>query len=178
MKISVCMKFESSCKSTTMKFETYLRNTPSSISTSTKDQQEALFHPKKRQTDSEENLAQSLDLAAKWTSCEICEESEAKGKAAHDKEIKWWEGKKSRTITEKNKRSGCWWSQNQRMAQNYGAESCKYCKYHIIHSPQGFSGIIYNSGWQTLPDCLRLRCRLQVMKEWVMMPLYMSVKVR
>ena len=73
-----------------MKFETYLRNTPSSISTSTKDQQDALFHPKKRQTDSEENLTQSLDLAANqlWTSCEICEESEAKGKAAHDKEIK------------------------------------------------------------------------------------------
>ena len=64
MKICVCMKFETSCKSTTMKFETYLRNTPSSISTSTKDQQEALFHPKERQTDSEENLTQSLDLAA------------------------------------------------------------------------------------------------------------------
>ena len=41
-----------------------MRNTPSSIGTSTKDQQEALFHPKKRQTDSEENLTQSLDLAA------------------------------------------------------------------------------------------------------------------
>ena len=33
------------------------------------------------------------------------------------------------------------------------------CKYHIIHSPQGFSGIIYNTGWGTLPDCLR--CSLQ-----------------
>ena len=66
MKITVCMKFETSCKSTTMKLETYLRNTPSSINTSTKDQQEALFHPKKRQTvtDSEENLTQNLDLAA------------------------------------------------------------------------------------------------------------------
>ena len=52
---------------------------------------------------------------------------------------------------------------------------CK-CKYHIIHFPQGFSGIIYNTGWGTLPDCLR--CSLQVMKEWVMMPPYMSVKVR
>ena len=47
------------------------------------------------------------------------------------------------------------------------------CKYHIIRSPQGFSGIIYNTGWGTLPDCLR--CSLQVMKEWVMMPPYMSV---
>ena len=28
------------------------------------------------------------------------------------------------------------------------------CKYHIIHSPHGFSGIIYNTGWGTLPDCL------------------------
>ena len=37
------------------------------------------------------------------------------------------------------------------------------CKYLIIHSPQGFSGIIYNTGWGTLPDCLR--CSLQVMKE-------------
>ena len=37
------------------------------------------------------------------------------------------------------------------------------CKHHIIHSPQGFSGIIYNTGWGTLPDCLR--CSLQVMKE-------------
>ena len=36
-------------------------------------------------------------------------------------------------------------------------------KYLIIHSPQGFSGIIYNTGWGTLPDCLR--CSLQVMKE-------------
>ena len=49
-------------------------------------------------------------------------------------------------------------------------------KYHIIHSPQGFSGIIYNTGWGTLPECLK--CSLQVMKEWVMMPSYMSVKVR
>ena len=37
------------------------------------------------------------------------------------------------------------------------------CKHHIIHSPQGFSGIIYNTDWGTLPDCLR--CSLQVMKE-------------
>ena len=60
------------------------------------------------------------------------------------------------------------------------------CKYHIIHSPQGFLGIIYNTrspvwapdntGWGTLPDSLR--CSLQVMKEWVMMPPYMSVNVR
>ena len=28
---------------------------------------------------------------------------------------------------------------------------------------QGFSGIIYNTGWRTLPDCLR--CSSQVMKE-------------
>ena len=41
------------------------------------------------------------------------------------------------------------------------------CKYLIIHSPQGFSGIIYNTGWGTLPDCLR--CSLQVLKEWMMM---------
>ena len=46
------------------------------------------------------------------------------------------------------------------------------CKYLIIHYPQGFSGIIYNTGWGTLPDCLR--CSLQVLKEWVMMPPYMS----
>ena len=38
--------------------------------------------------------------------------------------------------------------------------SCK-CKYHIIHSPQGFSGKIYNTGWVTLPDCLR--CSFKVM---------------
>ena len=50
----------------------------------------------------------------------------------------------------------------------------KYSKYLSIHSPQGFSGIIYNTGWGTLPDCLR--CSLLVMKEWVMMPPYMSVK--
>ena len=37
------------------------------------------------------------------------------------------------------------------------------CKYLIIHSPQGFSGIIYNTGRGTLPDCLR--CSLQVMKK-------------
>ena len=37
------------------------------------------------------------------------------------------------------------------------------CKYLIIHSPQGFSGMIYNAGWGTLPDCFR--CSLQVMKE-------------
>ena len=35
-------------------------------------------------------------------------------------------------------------------------------KYLIIHSPPGFSGIIYNTGWGTLPDCLR--GSLQVMK--------------
>ena len=39
---------------------------------------------------------------------------------------------------------------------------CEF-KYLIIHFPQGFSGIIYNTGWGTLPDCLR--CSLQVMKE-------------
>ena len=39
----------------------------------------------------------------------------------------------------------------------------KNCKYLIIHSPQGFSGIIYNTVWGTLPDCLR--CSLQVVKE-------------
>ena len=49
-------------------------------------------------------------------------------------------------------------------------KGCKYCKYLIIHSPQGFSGIIGNTGWGTLTDCLR--CSLQVMKEWVMMPPY------
>ena len=49
-------------------------------------------------------------------------------------------------------------------------------KYHIIHSPQGFSGIIYKTVWGSLPECLK--CSLQVMKEWVMMPSYMSVKVR
>ena len=27
-------------------------------------------------------------------------------------------------------------------------------KYLIIHSPQGFSGVIYTTGWGTLPDCL------------------------
>ena len=37
------------------------------------------------------------------------------------------------------------------------------CKYLIIHSPRGLSGIIYNTGWGTLQDCLR--CSLQVMKE-------------
>ena len=37
------------------------------------------------------------------------------------------------------------------------------CKYLIIHSPQVFSGIIYNTGWGTLPDCLG--CSLQVLKE-------------
>ena len=46
---------------------------------------------------------------------------------------------------------------------------CK-CKYLIIHSPQGFSGIIYNTGWGTLPDCLR--CSLQVMKEWNDAPIH------
>ena len=50
------------------------------------------------------------------------------------------------------------------------------CKCLIIHSPQGFSEIIYNTGWGTLPDCLR--CSLQVVKEWLMIPPYMSVKVR
>ena len=50
----------------------------------------------------------------------------------------------------------------------------KYSTYLSIHSPQGFSGIVYNTGWGTLPDCFR--CSLQVMKEWVMMPPYMSVK--
>ena len=37
------------------------------------------------------------------------------------------------------------------------------CKYLIMHSNQDFSGIIYNTGWGTLPDCLR--CSLQVMKK-------------
>ena len=37
------------------------------------------------------------------------------------------------------------------------------CEYFIIHSPQGFSGIIYNTGWRTLPHCLR--CSLQIMNE-------------
>ena len=52
------------------------------------------------------------------------------------------------------------------------------CKYLIIHSLQGFSGIIYNTGLGTLPDCSR--CSLQVIKEWVRMPPYpyMTVKVR
>ena len=34
------------------------------------------------------------------------------------------------------------------------------CKYFIIHSPQGFSGVIYNTGCGTLPGCLG--CNLQV----------------
>jgi len=37
------------------------------------------------------------------------------------------------------------------------------CDYFIIHSRQGFSGIIYNTGWGTLPDCLG--CSLQIMNE-------------
>ena len=39
--------------------------------------------------------------------------------------------------------------------------------YLVIHSPQGFSGIIYNTGWRTFLDWLQ--CSLQVMKGWVMM---------
>ena len=31
------------------------------------------------------------------------------------------------------------------------------CKYHIIHSPLGFSGIIYNTGWGTLPRLLKVQ---------------------
>ena len=46
---------------------------------------------------------------------------------------------------------------------NLSVEFTHNCKYLIIHSPQGFSGIIYNTGWGTLPDCLR--CSLQVLKE-------------
>ena len=61
------------------------------------------------------------------------------------------------------------------MAQNYGAESCKYCKYHIIHSPQGFSGIIYNSGWQT---ARLLKVPLTSNEGMSNDALYMSVKVR
>ena len=38
----------------------------------------------------------------------------------------------------------------------------KEIRYLIIHSPQGFSGIIYNTGWGTSPDWLR--CSLQVTK--------------
>ena len=37
------------------------------------------------------------------------------------------------------------------------------CEYFIIHSPQGFSGIIYNTGWGTLPDCSW--SSLQIMNE-------------
>ena len=37
------------------------------------------------------------------------------------------------------------------------------CEYFIIHSRQGFSGIIYITGWRTLPDCLW--CSLQIMNE-------------
>ena len=37
------------------------------------------------------------------------------------------------------------------------------CEYFIIHSLQGFSGIIYNTGWGTLPDWLW--CSLQIMNE-------------
>ena len=44
------------------------------------------------------------------------------------------------------------------------------CLLALILVPQGFSGIIYNIGSGTLPDCLR--CSLQVMKEWIMMPPY------
>ena len=64
-------------------------------------------------------------------------------------------------------------------ASNVGARTklqIANCKYLIIHSPQGFPGIIHNTGWGTLPDCLG--CSLQVLKEWVMMPPYMSVKMR
>ena len=35
-------------------------------------------------------------------------------------------------------------------------------RYLVIYSPRSFSGIIYHTGWGTLPDCLR--CSLQVMK--------------
>ena len=56
----------------------------------------------------------------------------------------------------------CEWFHNNKITLN--PEKCKYqCKHHIIHSPRGFSGIIYNTGWGTLPDCLR--CSLQVVKE-------------
>ena len=56
----------------------------------------------------------------------------------------------------------CEWFRNNKMTLN--PEKFKYkCKHHIIHSPHGFSGIIYNTGWGTLPDCLR--CSLQVVKE-------------
>ena len=67
------------------------------------------------------------------------------------------------------------WKSSQKLELNGFVCKCK-CKYLIIHSPQGFSGIIYNTGWGTLPNCLR--CSLQVMKDWVMIPPYMSVKVR
>ena len=57
----------------------------------------------------------------------------------------------------------------KRYHRNYKeATTCKCkCKYLIIHSPQGFLGIIYNTGWGTLPECLT--CSLKVMKEWVVM---------
>ena len=41
---------------------------------------------------------------------------------------------------------------NGACAETENVCKCK-CKYHIIHSPQGFLGIIYNTGWGTLPDC-------------------------
>ena len=50
-------------------------------------------------------------------------------------------------------------SQNHRITERFHSRDlmpCKLkgkCKYHIIHSPQGLSGIIYNTGWGTLPDC-------------------------
>ena len=31
------------------------------------------------------------------------------------------------------------------------------CKYLIIHSPQGFSGIIYNTGWGTFARLLKVQ---------------------
>ena len=49
----------------------------------------------------------------------------------------------------------------QLLATRLNVSQC--CKYLIIHSPQSFSGIIYNTGWGILPDCLR--CSLQVLKE-------------
>ena len=38
--------------------------------------------------------------------------------------------------------------------RSYNKNSCKYL---IIHSPQGFSGIIYNTCWGTLPDMLKVQ---------------------
>ena len=48
-----------------------------------------------------------------------------------------------------------------------GSGKQKYC--YLIHSLQDVSGILLNTGWGLSPDCLWFS--LQVMKEWIIMPL-------